>query len=113
MAEQRVKAMQIAKRGYIHEFLEKDGTHKNDVLVVSSDGRSHDKYISIIMVGDNPSGYDVVPVKYNNQERYIHREMVTFCMRGRLGKPICKVSDRTMAEIDAGLIRGLGLGKDL
>jgi hypothetical protein len=105
----RHKEMQIANRGYIYEFLEKDGTHKNDVLVVSSEGRSHDKMVNIIMIGDNPSGYDIVPVNYNGQKRFVHRELVTYCWRGRLGKAIAKVSDKTMEQIDEGLLRGLGL----
>lgn len=99
----------VARRGYIFEFLEKDGSHKNDVLVVSSDGRAYDKLISIIMLGDNPSGYDVVKVKYDGRVRYVHRELVTYANRARLGKCICKVSDKVMADIDAGLARGLGL----
>ena len=99
----------VARRGYIFEFIEKDGSHKNDVLVVSSDGRAYDKLISIIMLGDNPSGYDVVKVKYDGRVRYVHRELVTYCARARLGKCICKVSDKVMADIDAGLARGLGL----
>jgi len=105
----RFKEMTVANRGYIYEFLEKDGTHKNDVLVVSSEGRSHDKMVNIIMIGDNPSGYDIVPVNYNNRKRFVHRELVTYCWRGRLGRPIAKVSDKTMAAIDEGLLRGLGL----
>lgn len=99
----------VARRGYIFEFIEKDGSHKNDVIVVSSDGRAYDKLISIIMIGDNPSGYDVVKVKYNGRVRYVHRELVTYANRVRLGKCICKVSDKVMADIDAGLARGLGL----
>lgn len=99
----------VAKRGYIYEFLEKDGSYKNDVLVVSSDGRGYDKIISIIMLGDNPSGYDVVKVNYDGRTRFVHRELVTYCARARLGKCICKVSDKVMADIDTGLARGLGL----
>ena len=106
---ERYREMTVANRGYIYEFIEKDGTYKNDVLVVSSEGRSHDKMVSIIMIGDNPSGYDIVPVNYNGKKRYVHRELVTYCWRGKLGKPICKVSDKTMAQIDEGLLRGLGL----
>lgn len=99
----------VARRGYIYEFLEKDGTHKNDVLVVSSEGRAYDRIISIIMLGDNPAGYDVVEIKYNNAKRYAHRELVTYCARARLGKCICKASDKAMNDIDVGLARGLGL----
>lgn len=100
---------QVARRGWIYEFIEKDGSHKNDVLVVSSDGRAYDKIISIIMIGDNPAGYDVVPIKYQGKTRYVHRELVTYCARARLGKNICKLSDKTMDDIDLGLTRGLGL----
>lgn len=104
---------QVARRGHIFEFLEKDGSHKNDVLVVSSEGRAYDKVISIIMIGDNPSGYDVVSIKYNGKTRYVHRELVTYCRRDRLGKCICKVSDKVMDDINLGLIRGLGLSEHI
>lgn len=98
-----------AERGYIYEFIEKDGTHKNDILVISSEGRKYDKIISILMLSDNPAGYDVVSVKYNGRKRFVHRELVTYCRRDRLGKKLCKVSDKVIREIEDGIIRGLGL----
>ena len=111
--EDMFKDMQVAHRGCIYEFIEKSGEHKNDVLVVSSEGRSHDKLVSIIMIGDDPSGYDVVAINYNGCERYVHRELVTYCHRKRLGKCIAKVDKNTMIDIDLGLTRGLGLSEYL
>ena len=99
----------VAHRGYIYAFIEKDGTHKNDVLIVSSDARSTDKLVSIIMIGDNPEGDDVIKIRYNGRTRYIHRELVTFCKRTRLGDMIAPVSADIMARVDEGLARGLGL----
>lgn len=96
-----------AERGCIYEFKEKDGTIKNDVLVVSSNARSMDKMISIIMIGDNPAGHDIVPVKYNNRERYIHSELVTYTVRSRLGKKICKIPDKSMNMVTKSMLRGL------
>lgn len=109
--EETYREAPVARRGWVYEFLEKDGTHKNDVLIVSSDGRAYDKIVSIIMIGDDPSGYDVVPIKYSRITRYVHRELVTYCRRDRLGKSICKISDKTMTDIDLGLVRGLGLSE--
>lgn len=96
-----------AERGYIYEFKEKDGTIKNDVLVVSSNARSMDKMISIIMIGDNPAGHDIVPVEYNNKKRYIHSELVTYTVRSRLGKKLYKVPDDSMALVTKSMLRGL------
>lgn len=99
----------VAHRGYIYEFIEKDGSHKNDVLVVSSEGRAYDKLISTIMVGDNPKGKDIVPISYNGRKRYIHSELVTFAKRERLGELVAVLPMEAMAVIDEGLAQGLGL----
>ena len=96
-----------AERGCIYEFIEKDGTVKNEVLVVSSNARSMDKMISIIMIGDSPAGHDVVPVEYNGKNRYVHSELVTYTNRARLGNKLCKISDDLLDKITKVMIRGL------
>ena len=105
--ERAVEYKTYAERGCIYEFKEKDGTIKNDVLVVSSNARSMDKIISIIMVGDNPAGHDIVPVTYDNRERFIHSELVTYTLRSRLGKKICKIPDTSMSLVTKSMLRGL------
>lgn len=102
----------IAERGCIYEFIEKDGTHKNDVLVVSSNSRATDKIISILMLRDGLNGNDVVRIRYNNRDRVVHCGCVTFVDRSRLGGKLAKVSDKVMDDISLFMASQLGIDKD-
>lgn len=102
-----------AERGKIYDFIESDGTIRNKVLVVSSNGRALDKMISILMIGDNPAGYDIVPIFLDNKYRYVHCGMVTYAKRCRLGDEVAKVPDYVMEAIDEQICRNLGLDDDL
>lgn len=102
------KYLTSADRGYVFEFLESDGTSNKHALVVSSQERAMDRIINILMVGDSPSGFDVVDVKYDGKKRYVHCGLVTYCSRERLGRRICKVSEQTMSKITICIARQLG-----
>lgn len=97
---------ELAQRGHVYEFVEKDGvTVKNRVLVVSADSRAGDKLISILMLGDIGFGHDVVRVG----KQYVHCGCVTYCSRDRLGRMVGKVSKSAMEDIDFMLAKELGL----
>jgi hypothetical protein len=97
---------ELAQRGHVYEFVEKDGiTVKNRVLVVSADSRAGDKLISILMLGDIGFGHDVVKIG----KQYVHCGCVTYCSRDRLGRMIGKASKQAMEDIDFMLAKELGL----
>jgi len=97
---------ELAQRGHVYEFVEKDGaTVKNRVLVVSADSRAGDKLISILMLGDIGFGHDVVKIG----KQYVHCGCVTYCSRDRLGRLIGKASKQAMADVDFMLAKELGL----
>ncbi len=98
-----------AERGSIYEFIERDGSVKNHVVVVSSKKRMYDKIISILMLGDSRAGYDVVQVKFNQMTKYVHVGMVTYCGRDRLGKRVGEVGAGKMRDIEYLLHDSLGL----
>ena len=104
-----MNTLAVAERGCIYDFIEADGTVKNQVLVVSSDRRSRDRMVSIMMIGDAGMGYDVVTVNYNGQKRFVHCGLPTYCARNRLGRKVCKVSVKTMEAVDMTLACELGL----
>lgn len=98
-----------ATRGAIYEFLEKDGTTRNFVLVVSSQARATDKIISVLMLGDSPAGFDIVEIPFMDTTRYVHCGMVTYCGRTRLGRKMDIVDPEIMRKIDAQLAKDLGI----
>lgn len=98
-----------ATRGAIYEFLEKDGTTRNFVLVVSSQTRATDKIISVLMLGDSPAGYDIVEIPFMGTIRYVHCGMITYCGRTRLGRKMDIVDPETMRKIDTQLAKDLGI----
>jgi len=98
-----------ADRGCIYEFIETDGTVKNYVLVISSNIRSMDKLISILMLGDSKSGFDVIPIDLMGSIKYVHCGLVTYAARARLGKKIGMVNMDVMGIIDNEIRRNLGI----
>ena len=103
------KKVQVADRGGIFEFIEKDGSVKNLTLVVSSDRRKTDKRVSTVMLGDSNIGSDVVMVEVDGKFRFIHCGMISYSMRNRLGKKIGQLSEEKMREIDRCIIEQYGL----
>ncbi|MDD6715742.1 MAG: hypothetical protein PUF49_05130 [Firmicutes bacterium] len=99
--------MNKAHRGYIYQFLEKDGTTNKNCLVVSSKNRETNKIISILMIGTR-DGFNSVCI---GDGEYVHCDLVSFCDRKRLGKPICMINDSVLKEIDKGIFKALG-GED-
>lgn len=99
--------MQKAYRGKIYQFLSKEGTESDrKVLVISSDNRSTDKLVSILMLGDIESGADTIEVM---EGKYVHCGLVTYCERRRLGEEFGTLPTPIMEEIDKGIRSQLGM----
>ena len=101
--------IQVAERGGIFRFIEKDGTEKHLVLVVSDDSRKTDKRISTIMLGSNSQGNDVVCLEVEDKIWYVHCGMVSFSLRNRLGERVGTASDSVMEDVDTGILKAMGL----
>ena len=56
MVDLNERVLMVAERGCIYDFIESDGTVKNQVLVVSSPRRARDRMVSILMIGDAGMG---------------------------------------------------------
>lgn len=98
-----------AERGYVYEFIEKNGDIKNDVLVISDNSRKLDAVCSIIMLTTKPNLYSV-KAEYNGEIYYINTGMITFAKRARLGKKLYKLDDETMEKVNENVCNNLGLG---
>lgn len=101
--------LQVADRGGVFEFIEKDGSVKNMVLVVSNDHRKTDKRVSTTMLGDNDYGNDVIELDVNGKTKYIHCGMISYSMRNRLGKKLIQLSEDKMKEVDRCIMGQFGL----
>ena len=101
--------LQTADRGAVYEFIERDNTVKNMVLVVSNQMRCEDNLCSILMLGTKYTGYDCVPITINEQNYYVHCGLVTYAKRSRLGKKIETLSAIKMRKIDLNIANNLGL----
>ncbi len=104
--------LQEARRGCVFEFKNADGekVYGRRALVISSEDRSRDKYISILLLSRSRGcNRDTVMVRFDNDIFYAHCGLISFCKRSQLGKFIAKCSDHTMECIDGRIPRELGL----
>lgn len=100
---------QTADRGSVYEFIERDNTVKNMVLVVSSQHRCEDNIISILLLGTKYTGYDCVPIVIDNTTYYAHCGLVTYAKRNRLGRHVLDLPDDVMSRVDTNIASNLGL----
>lgn len=106
----------IAKRGYIYEFETKTPYNsKVFALVVSSDARSADNIVNVILLSDTymPECIEIRNNMFPTESLYCNCGKVTHTERNRLVKEICKISDKKMEKIDITLSRCLGLNPEL
>jgi len=101
----------FAKRGYLYLFHDKTAKWKDKyVIVVSSDIRASDKMCSVIVLGDNRAGIDVVSVEVPDVGvKYAHCGMVTYLKRSCLTSEICEISEKVMEDIDQQMLIQYGL----
>ena len=94
-------------RGEIFEYETTKGEIKK-ALIVSADFRAGGRYLSIIVLIDEPKGEINVPIVCEGM-MYADCGMVSFAVNDRLGNYIRKATDAEMAQIDEGIIRCLGI----
>lgn len=100
------------RRGHIYELIEKDGSHKNDILIISNDDRNfNDRMLSCIRINNtnNGIGRDIVLIEYQKKIKMVHAELVTYVHRSSVGKEIGAVSEPIMYEISEKCKLGLAL----
>ena len=100
------------RRGHIYELIERDGSHKNDILIVSSDDRNfNDKMLSCIRINNSHRGVgrDIVVIQYQKQIKMVHAQLVTYVYRDQIGKELGTVTDQQMYEISEIMKEGLAL----
>lgn len=104
--EKEKKAM--FKRGEIFEYEMRDRGDVKMALVVSADFRASDRYISVIVLNENPVGEVTVPIVCRGK-MYADCGMVSFAHTDRILEFVRKATDEEMAQIDAGIMECLGL----
>lgn len=96
------------QRGEIFEYEMKDRYETKKALVVSANFRAGGRYISIIVMTDEPKGEVSVPIVCQGM-MYADCGMVSFATDDRLGNYIRSASAEEMAQIDEGIARCLGI----
>lgn len=95
-------------RGEIFEYKTNNGYEIKKALVVSADFRAGGRYLSIIVLIDEPKGVINVPIVCEGM-MYADCGMVSFATNDRLGNFIRKATEAEMAQIDEGIAKCLGI----
>lgn len=95
------------RKGEIFEMESKNGEVRY-ALVVSSDERAEDKLLNVIVMNDRPVGRINVPVVCHGIH-YADCGYVSFTSNERLGNFVRKATDKEIAEVDAGIMKSLGI----
>lgn len=115
MEQKRNTIKPAAERGRVYEFYDNEGKlTQNYALVISSDTRAHDKFVSILMLNDFANGPDVMKVQVklisgSSLQKCIHCGMVSYAARERLGDIVGTVPNETMNQINNLIAKQLGL----
>lgn len=100
------------ERGSIYEYIEKDGTIRNRVLIVADKSRSRDNIQSALRLSPAKEGGDTVLVEYDSETGtywYVHCGCVSYVYRNRLGRKTGEVLEATMETINEVMKQQLGL----
>ena len=95
-------------RGEIFEYEMANRFETKKALVVSADFRAGERYLSIIVLIDEPKGQVNVPIVCEGM-MYADCGMVSFATNDRLGNFIRKATDAEMSQIDEGIAKCLGI----
>lgn len=103
--------MLIAKRGCVFKFQTPNSQHENRyALVVSSDARQTERFVSILVLYDNNTGTDIVEIDVPTLgTKYVHIGMVTYTLRQNLSDFAGSISADDMAKVNTALLAQLGL----
>lgn len=97
------------KRGEIFEFTLANSMETKKALIVSADYRAGNRYLSIIVLQDEPKGDDSVPVVTSSGVMYADCGMVSFAQNDRFGRFLKTAKDAEMEQISEGIARCLGI----
>lgn len=95
-------------RGEIFEYSTNNGESKK-ALVLSADFRKESRYISILVLQDEPKGMVNVPIRTAGGIMYADCGLVSFCTNERLGDYLRVATDEEMQQIDESVARCLGI----
>lgn len=115
--EKENRELQIALKGYIYEFLDKDGTTKgNHILIVSSNSHRLDKFVNMIMLSDFNNGEneaDTVALTYMHNNvpcvKYAKCGAITYCLRERVGKVVTSLDKESLDNVMLGISSVIGI----
>lgn len=103
------KYMEV-KRGEIYEIRMQNGEYR-PAIIISSEERSTAAMQSVIILSDEAKGMINVPV-ICGVKQWVDCGMVSFVFRERISNYIRTATKEEIAEIDAGIMRSLGLDLD-
>lgn len=98
--------MQCFNRGEIFEYEQVGRGDIRKALIVSADFRKNDKYISVILLNEEPKGNINVPIVCQGQ-MYADCGMVSFAANDRLSNYLKTATAEEMAQIDEGIAKCL------
>lgn len=96
-------------RGDVFECDTRSGLETKIAIIISSEERCNDRYLSIVMLSDKAYGDNAVEILAHSK-MYADCNRVSFAEESRLGEYIRSATDYEMAELDAALMASLGLG---
>lgn len=96
------------RRGEIFEYEMKDRSENAIALVVSADFRANDRFLSVIVLKDEPKGKVNVPIRCNAM-MYADCGMVAFADSDRMLNFIRIATEEEMQQIDEGIAKCLGI----
>lgn len=95
-------------RGDIYTFELKNSATERKMLVVSSDDRKFDRWISALVLNDEAKGRNIVPIKASAM-MYADCDRVTYIDRNNVLGFIRTATSEEMAQIDAAIAESLGI----
>lgn len=105
---QKGESIMEFNRGEIFEYNTNNGESKK-ALVLSADFRKESRYISILVLQDEPKGMVNVPIRTAGGIMYADCGLVSFCSNDRLGDYLRVATDEEMQQIDESVARCLGI----
>lgn len=98
------------KRGEIYEYELTNGQGTKYALVVSSDERSTDRVVSVVILNEKAYGNNAASVVAHSL-MYADCNRVTFAVADRIGSYVRTATAEEMREIDRALINALGIDR--
>lgn len=95
-------------RGEIFEY-STNNYDKKKALILSADFRKESRFISILVLQDEPKGIVNVPITTSSGIMYADCGLVSFCTNERLGDFLRVTTGKEMEQIDEGIAKCLGI----